>query len=220
MGIDAQIMIRIQQEAPSNDQLLRWSWDLANCIGPENFFTHTDPKWGEPQSAITLAHHWEENGSVEIRDGHIFTQDGPYIEAQPGETLLEVHLAGRYYGVGYERGPILTFIAIADWIDANIPTAEVWYGGDSSGVLMEPFPQSERLALQAHFFGPHGQDYRKFDPRGTFPTPPPCALCVPNENRFDRYGWGGGDQYVAVHCGGCGKRFVSQNGGETWDEEN
>ena len=37
MGIDAEIMIRYRGEKPSDDQLNRWSWDIASAIGAFGF---------------------------------------------------------------------------------------------------------------------------------------------------------------------------------------
>lgn len=146
--------------------------------------------------------------------GFAWTQDGDAIYAQPGEYFLEVSLWTRYYGPGYERGDILTICAVAEWCEQNLPPCEVWYGGDSSGVLAEPFGPAERAAMRAHLYGAAGRDYFKHDKPGTFPTPKPCGLCVPGENRFNRYGWG--NKYVAVSCGGCGKNFESLDSGVTW----
>lgn len=143
--------------------------------------------------------------------GLAWMQDGDPMFAEPGETLLKVSLWTRYYGPGYERGDILTICAIAEWIERSMQPCEVWYGGDSSGVLAEPFGEKRRQELRAHLYGKNGRDYW-----GTFPTPKPCGLCVPGENRFNRHGWGG--NYVAVSCGGCGKSFESRDGGANWSE--
>ena len=146
--------------------------------------------------------------------GLAWTQDGESIYAQPGEHMLEVSLWTRYYGPGYERGDILTICAVAEWCEQNLQPCEVWYGGDSSGVLAELFGPADRAAMRAHLYSQSGRDYFTHEKRGTFPTPKPCGLCVPGENRFNRYGWG--NNYVAVNCGGCGKSFESRDGGASW----
>lgn len=148
--------------------------------------------------------------------GLAWTQDGDSILAEPGETLLEVSLWSRYYGVGYERGDLLGICAICEWIETNMQPCEVWYGGDSSGVLAEPFPEHKRAELRRHLYSQQGRDYfAYFDERGSFPVPKPCGLCVPGENRFNRCGFG--PNYVAASCGGCGKTFETRDNGSTWE---
>ena len=150
--------------------------------------------------------------------GLAWTQDGDPIFAEPGETFLGVSLWTRYYGPGYERGDILTICAVAEWSETNMQPCEVWYGGDSSGVCAAPFGPTEREAMRKHLYGTQGRAYfAEFDERATSPTPEPCGLCVPGENRFNRCGWG--DSYIKVHCAGCGKSFVSNDNGASWAEE-
>lgn len=148
------------------------------------------------------------------KPGLAWSQDGPPVLAKPGEWLLSVSLWTRYYGVDYERGDILTLCAIAEWIETNMQPCEVWYGGDSGGACVELFDEAARKALKAHLFGQHGRDYFNHEPKGGYPTPKPCGLCIPGEPRFNRHGWGG--NYVAVNCGGCGKSFESRDNGKTW----
>ena len=58
-----------------------------------------------------------------------------------------VTLQARVYRWGFdERGDILTYCAVAEWLETHIPDAEVWYGGDSSSVLAAPFGETERRA--------------------------------------------------------------------------
>lgn len=149
--------------------------------------------------------------------GMVYAQDGDPILAMDGEVLLSVSLWSRWYGVGYERGDLLTICAVAEWLEINMAPCEVWYGGDSSGVLAEPFPESRRLELRRHLYSQAGRDYYQHERTGTFPTPKPCGLCVPGENRFNRHGFG--QSYVAVNCAGCGRCFASRDGGNTWAEE-
>jgi hypothetical protein len=154
--------------------------------------------------------------------GRVYCQDGAPILASDGEWLLTVSLWTRYYGPDYERGDILTICAIAEWIEANIPGAEVWYGGDSSGVLAKPFHEAERKKMRAHLYGADGRDYYNYrssfmqKPKG--PRPQPCGLCIGPDN-FAEFGWGRGGQYLAVHCAGCGKSFKTEDGGTTWAED-
>ncbi|MFQ6309351.1 hypothetical protein [Lysobacter capsici] len=79
--------------------------------------------------------------------GSLYDQCGPDIDADPGECLLEVQMFGRYYGEGYERGDPELYAVVADWLEAQIPGCEIWYGGDSGGVHIEPFDRDRRRRL-------------------------------------------------------------------------
>ena len=170
--------------------------------------------------AIELTGRYVEDGEER---GRVWTQDGPEIYAEDGEWFLQAHVWTRYYGIGYERGDILLICAVAEWCEANIPACSVWYGGDSSGVVAEPFGAPQREAIKRHFYGQSGRDYfapGRFDSwigpsRPTMPKA--CALCIPGHPRFVQYGSGAG--YAAVSCQGCGKHFTSTDNGTTWIEK-
>lgn len=142
------------------------------------------------------------------------------IKANQGECLLKLSLFGRYYGPGYERGDILTYCAIAEWLEINIPGCEVWYGGDSSGVCAEPFHELKRRELRKHLFSGNGRDYFK---RGWMETssvrPKTCSLCPGGKYCGSQFGSGMHDQYAAFHCAGCGKSVETRDGGNTWTEK-
>lgn len=246
MGIDAEMLLRVKRsEKPSDDELARWSWDLCRAIGARHFYTHdgmepeayaaAQARWTatwektgqnreatialvgehpeELRRAIQLSPSYEENAT---EPGRVWSQDGEPILADEGEWLLSVNLSTRYYGIGYERGDLLTICATAEWCEMNIPNCEVWYGGDSSGVLAEPFGEAQRCALKAHLYSQRGRDYFSYDMlRGeTKIEPTPCGLCIPSEPRFNRNGWG--KDFAAVSCAGCGKSFETRDNGKTW----
>lgn len=160
----------------------------------------------------------DESIPVEYRQpGRCYTQDGDTIFAKQDEWFLTVSLWSRYYGVDYERGDLLTLCAVAEWCEVNIPNCEVWYGGDSSGVCVEPWPESKRLELRRHLYSTKGRDYFAYSSRYGQKTmhPDPCGLCI-GGGRFEQFGSGG--SYVAVHCASCGKSFDSRDNGATWQE--
>ncbi len=262
MGIDAEIMIRLRGDKPTDKQLADWSWRLCEAVGADKFcikdgLPHAEyavkskaweaafdahPLYGEwakekdrrhelrskiiadigacpaeCQRAIDFSHGYsddEEETPCEV--GKVWYQDGPSIDAEDGEWFLNVSLWTRYYGIGYERGDLLTICAIAEWIEANIPDCAVWYGGDSSGVLMEPFDANARAKLRRHLWSESGRAYFGGFGRamGSGLRPKPCGLCVPDEPRFNEYGFG--KDYTAVRCAGCGKSFETRDGGATW----
>lgn len=150
--------------------------------------------------------------------GSVYRQDGDDVNAEPGECLLELSLSGRYYGEGYERGDILAYCAIAEWLEINIPGCSVWYGGDSSGVCAQPFHAERRLALRRHLYSERGRDYFNYGGWGGYAkAPPACGLCPGGKYRGQQYGSGG--NFSAFSCGGCGKNVCSRDGGKTWAED-
>lgn len=143
------------------------------------------------------------------------------IKAQGDECLLELSLWGRYYGEGYERGNILIYCAIAEWLEQNIRGCEVWYGGDSSGVCAKPFTDAMRRKLRRHLYSQHGRDYFNHEGMsGGFPAlPPACSMCPGGIYRGSQCMWGGGLNNVTTagfYCRGCGKGKETHDGGQTW----
>lgn len=227
MGIDARMLVKIKFE-PTDEQIARWSWDLVAATEPEIFFLQFgDESWAtdhKPQRALQLSDNGAEYYSESKRaalppNGKIYHQDGPDVLAEDGEWFLEVNLAGRYYGVGYERGNLPDYVFVAAWIEANIPTAEVWYGGDSSGVCVERFGPRERHDLMKHFLSEHGKDYYQGEMSRIEPglkLPPPCGLCPATGAEFTQCGWGRSGNWARLHCRGCGRYFQTEDRGKTW----
>lgn len=218
MGIDAEILLRVKGPRPTPNQVKTWSWQLAAAIGSRHFFLQKEDGHG----AISYTgSRYREDGDPET--GTLYVQDGDDIAAEPGETLLQVHVWTRYYGVGYERGDLLTLCAIAEWCEVNIPNCAVWYGGDSSGVCAKPWPDEERRALRRHLYSPNGRDYfgawNGLGDKGAPPNPrpKPCSLCI-GAGSFNECGWGGrgAAPWLKVHCEGCGESFETRDNGESW----
>jgi hypothetical protein len=143
------------------------------------------------------------------------------IKARRDECLLELSLYGRYYGPGYERGDILIYCAMAEWLEVNIPGCEVWYGGDSSGVCAEPFTEAKRRDLRNHLYGAQGRDYFNRDGWGGKPPvmPKACSLCPMDRYHGNQFGFGQHGAYAAFHCDGCGKSVETRDSGSTWTEK-
>lgn len=213
MGIDAQILVRgVSNDTVTDDWLREMSWQLGRSIGAEKFFLSADDgRMAIEKTNSRYAETEEPPGSVYYEDA-----DEP-IRANRGECLLEVNLWTRYYGIGYERGDLLTLCAIAEWLEYNIPGCEVWYGGDSSGVCAMPWPDDERRKLREHLYGEGGRQYfRSWCKRDEYGLPPACSLCPGGEYR----GWRGGvgNNFASFNCGGCGKTVETRDGGQTWNE--
>lgn len=101
------------------------------------------------QRAIDPSMSWYRE-SEDPPPGSRYEQDGPTIDADPGEFLLELSLPGRYYGEDYPRGDPVLYAAIADWLEAHIPACEVWYGSDGGLAPSAPFGPARRRSLIEH----------------------------------------------------------------------
>lgn len=222
MGIDARMVLRkVRSEDVNDDRLLEWSMDLCRACGPSNFFIRHDDARVPVNARHAISRtgtRWREEGDP--MPGRVYRQDGPDVIAEIGECLLQVHLFDRYYGVGYERGDLLTQCGIAEACEVIVPGCEVWYGGDSSGVLLHPWPDEVRRDLRRHLYSPQGRDYFKESDllkgssarRGEEWEPPRCALCA--STPMERFGYGNG--YGAYSCLSCGQRLMTKDAGMTW----
>lgn len=203
MGIDAEMLVRTK-EPITNAEVLAWSRRLVASFG-EEFFWFCHPR-------SDRAVHETPRHCLAIVDK--MTQDGPDIYPGDGERFIRVYLTGRYYGVGYERGDLPKLIAIASWLEANIPGSSIWYGGDSSGVVLEPFGVFERAELFRHFCRDGREPFFgiPFGDPNEFPMPlRQCELC---QAPLVRYGSGHG--YGSYRCNGCGFKLRTNDGGKSW----
>lgn len=210
MGIDARMFLRYRGDKPTDEQFKLWSWDLCAAIGADKFNINRD----SGRAALEFPRLYDDDKAHLV--GKLYEQDGPEIVAEDGEWFIEVNLWSRFYGEGYERGDWQTIVAVGQWLEQNIG-GEVWYGGDSSGVEATPFGRSEREAMVRLGLSANGRDhYARFSQGESYPTPTPCKLCV-KDRGMNRYGFG--QNYVAVHCNGCGKNFTSRDNGKTWQTQ-
>lgn len=193
MGVDAQMLVRTRQ-AMSVADVRKLAGNLAATFGPDQFWIWDDHK----NKDGTIGRHCLEL----IKEYH---QDGDPIFPEPGETFIEVHLGTRYYGIGYERGDIGFIIHVAEWLEANIPDAQIFYGGDSSGICAEPFDREARRKLFAYFCKVGHEPYV-----GGFggilsdrESPPTCEFC---QRTMISTGGGGGKTFY--YCSGCGRKEI------------
>lgn len=213
MGIDARLLIRTTTKV-TEDLLKLWSWDLCSSLDAKHFFIN--PEKGHLAIERTGQRYYS------AAPGTFYHQDGPEIKAEPGETLLEVRLCTRYYGIGYERGDLPIILAVSSWCEQNIPNSSVWYGGDSSGVCAKPFNREMREELLRHYLSPKGRDYFNYRDRelSSGKQPPSCSNCVPSR-KPNRYSWGGSGatEHAKFYCVGCGTYFTTSDGGTTWERK-
>lgn len=204
MGIDAELLVR-NKSPLSEREVRKVSFALVEAFGVSNFLVSGPGEYSP-----------NDPGEHALRIVPVYKQDGPAIHPREGEQLIRVGLFHRYYGQGYERGNLPLIVAIADWLEKRFSNSEIWYGGDSSGVCAEPFPESARAALFDYFCRVGHQPYRT---AGSGQT---CAFCADAEMVACRFGGG----TVGYACQGCHlRRLVSKSGlvRESWrkwpDEE-
>jgi hypothetical protein len=190
MGIDARILIK-SKRIRTDEEVLDLAYRMASALGPGMFWIDREGL----QHCLTI-----------VNDE--YTQDGDSIFPEPDEQLIEVNLLTRYYGIGYERGPIQDHIAIANFIEEIMPDAEVWYGGDSSGVCVRQFDKTERDRVWKHFCAVGHAPYHNFfaENMGTGASPI-CTLC---HKPYVQYGFG--QNYKAYSCSGCGHHLEYRDG--------
>ena len=171
MGIDAKMLVKTTADIDAT-AVKKMAHKLASAFYHDSFWILKTATFCEPHHCLSLVNEYE--------------QDGDTIYPADGEKFIEVHIATRYYGVGYERGDLPLIISVANWLDYNIPESSIWYGGDSSGVCAAPFGKSERDALWEHFCSVGHTPY--IGAFGGTSKNPMCDFCA---EKMIQYGFGG-----------------------------
>lgn len=203
MGVDAQMFVRHPGRL-SPAQVRKLSSDLSAAFWREPFMIWRP---GEYEFAKKGRH------ALQIIEE--FTQDAPSIKPEKGEQFIEVHLSGRYYGEGYERGDWPTIYAVARWLRSRIPDSAVWYGGDSSGVEAQEMDGAYCDMMWDHFIrhghSPYVERDNPYDrDRAAKPT---CSFCT---RMMHEYGWGGGKTLFS--CASCGYACSTKDKGATFED--
>jgi len=189
MGIDAQMLLKIKGDY-STQQTLELAVHAFECFGKKVLWVD---EWDDKDRKHCI---------TKINE---YYQDGETIYPKENETFLEVRLEGRYYGKGYERGDLPSYIMLAEFFENQVPNVEVWYGGDSSGVEAYPFDKAKRKDLFSYFCINGHSPYADFFDREKDGSV--CPLCkIP----ATRCGWGA--NYKAWYCKGCGGYTEERNG--------
>lgn len=194
MGIDARMLVRTKTPV-TDEQIRRWAYELGESFGHENFLL-----WGPSES--------DPEGRRALR--RIEVAEEEHLFPEPGETLLQVSLRGRYYGAGYERGDLPLYLQLAEWLEYKIPGASVWYGGDHGE--LEFFGRANRERLFRHFVEVGHRPYMGRPSIGDGDVRV-CAFC---EVPMTQLGSGSFGLYESHHCFGCGFVEQTKDGGKTW----
>lgn len=219
MGIDAEMFVRRTGTPLTETEVRQVAARMCSVIGAENFFLFRPGEWGEVRGHHALSvcptvaearKEAAEYGDSSDFDGEAdtapaWTQDGPPIIGAEGEQFLKVNFMGWYYGPGYERGNWPIIRATAEFLEMALPGSEVWYGGDSSGVLAERLDAAAREKMTAHYLANGHAPYRgSFGGFGS-KAAQTCEFCA----GFPMYETGGGGNKTFWWCDGCGLQRVT-----------
>lgn len=139
------------------------------------------------------------------RDQHALTVDS--------DGVLEIHLMGRYYGEGYERGHWPYYGAIMRFLRVRLPGCRIYYGGDTHMLdELDVFTLEDEDAMWTHWAEAQTRPYNIFMGNvGSDDIPTPrCDFC---REPMTRGGFGSG--YGSFYCY-CGERRETRDGGKTW----
>lgn len=220
MGIDAQ-MCFILKKSLSKDEVLQLAKDAYEAFnGGPLWLNHGRRPMGKDDPGVPLeellklgigAHHC-------ITATQAFHQDGEPLLAGDGEYMYEVHLICRYYGIGYERGPLDRILSIARWIHTRLPGARVFYGGDSSGVCAKELTPERERELWEHFCEHGGKPYHRGSMFRNMLEPKPEVICQLCKQPYEQKGGGGDGRFASFYCDGCNHYVSTNDGGKTWKE--
>lgn len=198
MGIDIGMFAKVKgkENHLTEKQVKHLSYRIADAFGYDWFWIEREGN-GEaygPRHALTI-----------VKE---FTQDGDSVYADDENQIIEVGTLNRYYGEGYERGPLPLIVSVAVWLELNIPHSEIYYGGDSSVIVSELFDKKARSKLFRHF-AKHGHLPYVSDGNNSMI----CDFC---EEPMTQYGYG--QSYEAYVCRGCGYHKETHDKRESWKE--
>lgn len=184
MGIDAEMFVKLSRKI-EEDELRIKSYIFGSMCKYDLFLGSKERKYSNPLEIVDKI------------EGDGFGK-GYEFNAGTG-TILNIPLAGRYYGIGYEIGPLLHYIGIAQLLKHLFPDGEIYYGGDSSGIAFELFDIDyqnkllEHAALHAH------EPYNKYFSGNHFKHECPNCKVGMTQN-----GWKAGGKLGLFTCTGCG----------------
>lgn len=131
--------------------------------------------------------------------------------SEDDEGWIDIALYGRLYTEGYERGPLLVYLAVADWIEKRFPGVEILYGGDSGDNLVS-FDKEYRSKLYDYWLENGNQPYERYFSEG-YKDVKGCKRCI---NGLVYYG--GSIETSLFRCLACGDKFTERDGELTKDE--
>ena len=125
---------------------------------------------------------------------------------------IDISLSGRLYAEGYERGQLLEYLAIADWLERRFPGVEIRYGGDTGAELVN-FNKEYRDKLYNYWLDNGCQPYER---------------CLSDEHENEKgcdrcvkplVYYGGNLEKSFFHCLACGDEFTREGEKLTKDDD-
>jgi Zn ribbon nucleic-acid-binding protein len=127
--------------------LTRLAYDLAEAFGDN--VLETRPSGGPDGFSPCV-------GRVQAADAGLL----PGNRASPTDRWLRIRTCRPYYDFGYERGPIVTYLALSAWWERRVPGVVVWYGPDEPRDRLAPLDAARRQNLLDHFCRVGHRPYR------------------------------------------------------------
>lgn len=209
MGVDARMMVKLHRRENwlTEDQVRQLSYELASSVGAEQFcivWNGDFDFWPNGRHALEIKSplskdEADDYESPELEGEVVWHQDGDPVIAAQDEQFIEVHLSGRYYGEGYERGNWPVIKSIVEWLRIRIPYGTIYYGGDSSGICLEHMDTTAVARLTRHWAINGRRPYVHYGYRsGNTIDCPHCKAPMAN--------CGGGRGYDFLWCDGCDRK--------------
>lgn len=205
MGIDAEMFLRLKgSDRLDESTVAQLSYELASSLYGNVVWVSREYN----RHALSIVGTYEDEDGVypQLKGQVVYLDDTtePKV-ARPEEQFINVGLYGRYYGPDYERGDFASLYAVTKWLRVRIPAAEIWYGGDSSGIAMAPFDEEKMLW---HWAQTGNRPYQHYFGRNKGQRPV-CTFCPD----IDMVNSGGGGDRTFWHCDGCGVKVITSPAG-------
>lgn len=201
MGVDA-IICALVPKRLTDEEIKRAAVHAQVVIGDGHVLQVSPPHDGTLSWSPREGQHSLVRADAETLD--IYFPDRPDGR---NKTWLWVNTRSSYYGPNYERGPIVTILALAKFLRHRWKGTEVYYGGDTGGDV-SLLDQKREAALWDHLFGPEGRDYFQRSGFGAGRAVH-CDFC----DLTTSVNMGGGvGSYFGCYCNSCNRHWLVEGG--------
>lgn len=84
-------------------------------------------------------------------NGPLAREQYEWAMPEKGGAWYNANLLAAFYWPNYPRGDLPTILRVAEWLEQNVPSADVWYGNDCTDESIGPFGAKEREILLQHW---------------------------------------------------------------------
>ncbi len=214
MGVDVKMYVEVP-DTITPDRVLKVSRRMVDCFGADSFWWHDE---NDKYTRAMLAKGQTVPHALYLREPFERDDDGNYVSSkeQEGKLHVVVSTLGRYYGPGYERGPLHEYVAWAHYLKHHFPEGIVYYGSDSGDQYEAWTPSFEKMML--NHFHTHGHEpYRGgFNLGNKYKGgPKDCPRCL-----VPLIQSGFGQEYGGYFCNSCDHKIATYDGGKTYIDRN